>query len=274
MDYSEYDSKKPSIKPRIKAFADVFHENFKQYLIVGLLFVLAMAPLVFFRYYVIAYQTELKEAISSGAMEADAIRNYYAMNNIFYAACIVLVLPVALVAAGCSKAVKYTLWQMPTPFKDNFGEGVKENAWSFIACFEINVVLCWLCSFIWNANANYEFWYYLPTIVYVAVLLPASLWFLSATTVYKGGFFQRLTNSFKFYVSTLLQSLVATVGIFAPLALLFIAESWVQILVPFLFAAIWLVPSFLAWQLFTFKYFDKYVNATAFPDLVDKGLKQ
>ena len=92
--------------------------------------------------------------------------------------------------------------------------------------------------------------------------------------MYKDGFFQRLTNSFKFSVSTLLQSLVATVGIFAPLALLFIAESWVQILVPFLFAAIWLVPSFLAWQLFTFKYFDKYVNATAFPDLVDKGLKQ
>lgn len=274
MDYSEYDCKKPAVKPRIKAFADVFHENFKQYLVVGLLFALAIAPLVFFRYYVIAYKAELKQAIESGAMEADAIRNAYAMDNIFYAACTVLVLPIAVVAAGCAKAVKYSLWQLPTPFKDNFGEGIKENTWSFIVCFEINVVLCWVCNFVWNSNSNYEFWYYLPTIIYLVVLLPISLWFLCVTTVYKDKFGKRLSNAFKFSVSTPLFSLIATAGAFAPLALLFIADAWVQILVPLLLAAIWVVPSFLAWQLFTFKYFDKYVNAQAFPDLVDKGLKQ
>lgn len=274
MDYSEYDVKQPAVKSRVRAFADVFHENFKQYLIVGLLFALAMAPLVFFRYYVIAYQAELKSAIENGSVAADALHNVYAMDNLFYAACFVLVLPIALVAAGCAKAVKYTLWQLPTPFKDNFGEGVKENAWSFIACFEVNVALCWLCNFTWNSNADYELWYYLPVIVYVAVLLPMSLWFLSATTVYTDGIGVRLVNAFKLSTATLVPSLVATVGAFAPLALLFVAEGWVQIIVPFLYAVIWLVPSVLAWQLFTFKYFDKYVNASAFPDLVDKGLKQ
>lgn len=272
MDYSEYD-KTPEKKGRTEAFFDVLKKKYKYLFLLGVVFAFAAAPMVTFRYFTVVHEMEMNLAVADGSVsQGDALLSVNALQNLYYAVSLALVLLIAVVAAGAGKALKCLSWNEPTPFRENAGEGIKENVLNYCLCFLVNTLLLWMNNFVRNCNPSFSVWFYLPTAVWYLVALPVSLWFCSCTAVYKDKLFKTLSVAVKLYGKTMPMTLVMTLMLVAPLALLFIPVAWVQLAVPLAYALLYVPLALLAWTFYTNSVFDKYINATLFPDLVDKGL--
>jgi hypothetical protein len=267
-------AKKRYVQKRSQAFLEVVKNKYKYLLLLGALFMLAAAPIITFRYLTIVHQIEVNAAVQAGEFSAnDGLLEVNALQNFYYAVSIALVLLPCLVLAGAAKVVKCFSWREPTPFKDNFGEGIKENVINYSICFIINVLLLWMNNFVRNCNVEFSVWYYLPTAVWYLVVLPVSMWFCASTAVYKDKFFKTLSVSAKLFGLTLFYTYAAEILLVWPLALLLIPVAWVQLAVPFIYTLLYLPLSLLALIYMADSAFDKYINAVSFPDLVNKGLK-
>ncbi len=276
IDYKEYDPpEKPVVKKRTAAFFETAGNKWKYLLLLGVILTLSAAPAITLRYLTVVNEVHMNEEAAAGNItELEAAQSVNGLMNIGYLASLALCLLIALAAAGGAKYVKNTAWKEPYPFKSDFGEGVKENFLHFAPCFLMNVLLLWLCAFVRRSNPDFNFWYYVPTIGWAIIALPASLWFLAATTVYKEKFFKKLAVCLKLCFATLPQTLAMTALAVWPLALTLIPSVWVQIAIPAAYTLLYLPFAMLGWTYFTNKIFDKRINGTAFPQLVDKGLTE
>lgn len=272
IDYSEYDGKKVG-KKRSEAFFEVVKTKYKYLLLLGALFVLAATPGVTFRYLTVVHEIEVDAAVAEGTMTAaEGLLEVNALQNLYYAVSIGLVVFLALVTAGALKVIKIFAWKEPTPFRDNFGEGIKENAINLGICFIVNVLLLWMNNFVRNSNPEFSVWFYLPTVGWYLIALPICMWFCAATAVYKDKLFKTLSVGAKLFGMTLPLTLGAEILLVWPLALLLIPVAWVQLVVPLAYALLYLPVGLLVWAYIANSVFDKHINATSFPDLVDRGL--
>lgn len=272
IDYDEYD-RPIEKKGRAEAFFDVLKRKYKYLFLLGVMFAFSAAPMITFRYLTVVHEVEMNAAVAAGEVSAhDALLSVNSLQNLYYAVSIALVLLIALVVSGAGKALKCLSWNEPTPFRENTGEGIKENILYYGLCFILNVLLLWGNNFVRNSNPEFSFWYYIPTAGWYLIALPISLWFCSCTAVYKDNPFKTFAVALKLYGKTMPMTLLMTLIIAAPLALMLIPVAWIQLAVPFAYAMFYAPIALLAWAYYTNSVFDKYINATSFPDLVDKGL--
>ncbi len=270
MDYKEYDTK-PQKRTRTEVFMECVKKNWKSLLIVGLLLALSLIPIVTFRFQVILHRAEMNEAVKNEIIsESDAFLSVTSLRNMFYMASFVLAIPVALIAAGISKAIKCLSWREMTSIKDSFGEGIKENWLYTLLTAILNIAYLWCVNFV--SNVNTFTLAHLPATVYLLAVLPWSMWIISANAIYRGTFLQTFKNSFVLMIKTYPLTVIMSILVIAPLLLLLLPFICLQVIVPFIYA-IYIPFVWLVWVLFTNAYFDKYININSFPDLVDRGLK-
>lgn len=273
-DLNEYESNNVAPRGRTEVFFEVSKGKYRYLFLLGFALLLAVSPVFTYRYLVVAHRIEMNAAVAAGSITAaDALLDVNAMQNRFYLVLLALVLLLALVASGGAKAVKCLAWREPTPFKDNATDGVKENFLPYALCFIVNVLLLWASNFVRNSNADYSFWYYLPTVGWFVIALPVSLWFCSSTAVYKGSVMKALSVSVRLFALTLPQTLGITALCLWPLALTLIPVAWLQLAVPLVYALLYAPVAMLIWAFYSNGVYDKYINAKAFPELVDRGLK-
>ncbi len=270
MDYKEYDVK-PKKRSRSEVFLSGISSNFKGLVLSGLLLALALVGVITFRFLLILHEGEMMSAVSGGELTAqEASMSIASLRNMFYIACFPLIIPGAVVVGGICKAAKCIAWREKTPFRDNFGEGMKENSLFTILTILINVAILWCVGL--SADTQRGVYAYLPTAVWFLGIMPWSMWILAATAVYRGGYLLTVKNAFVLTVKTYPYTFIMTILMVLPLALLFIPWIYVQLIVPFAYA-VYLPFAWTAWVLFTNTFFDKYININLFPDLVDKGLE-
>jgi hypothetical protein len=269
----DYETGKTVKKSRLEAYFDVVKSKYGQLLVLGLLFVLAVLPVVTYRYLVVAYEIEMNAAVAEGGLSsADAFFKVRAYKNTFFLTALPLSMVIATVAAGAAKVIKSLVWKEPTPPKDNFSQGLRENLFPYAACFVFSVLLMWACSYVRYGNVGYSVWFYLPTVGWYLLALPVGAWYCASSAVYKERLFKTFGNSIKLYGRTLPQTLGMLVLATFPLTLTLIPVAWVQLAVPLLYAFFYLPFALVGFAFFANGVFDKYVNAESFPDLVDRGL--
>ncbi len=270
MNYKEYDVK-PKKRGRSEIFFSGISSNFKGLALSGFLLALAFVGVITFRFLMILHEGEMMSAVSGGELTVqEASLSIASLRNMFYMACFPLIIPGAVVMGGICKAAKCIAWREKTTFRDNFGEGMKENSLFIILTAIINVAILWCVGL--SASAQRGICAYLPTAIYFLGILPWNMWVLAATAVYRGGYLLTVKNAFVLTVKTYPYTFIMTILMTLPLALLFIPWIYMQLIVPFAYA-VYLPFAWIAWVLFTNVFFDKYINTNLFPNLVDKGLE-
>ncbi len=271
MNYKEYDTK-PQKLTRTEAYGAAWKDKWKQLLLMGMLLTFALAPIVIFRYDVLAHQMEMLEAVEQNKLtEAQAQASVYSLKNVFFVASLVMALLVAVVCAGIAKACKCISWSELTSVKDNFGEGIKENSLRFCICFLGNALFLRLCGFVIDANGEDVFWRYFPYGVYFLLVLPWSLWFVACTAMYKGGFFGILRNAFALMCGHYFSTVSFMALFMLPLVLMVIPVMWAQLVLALY--GVYFPYVYLGWVYYTNGIFDRHINREKFPELVDRGLE-
>ncbi len=271
MNYKEYDEK-PKKLSRTEVFSLGLKKEGKWLLLAGLLLALSLVPVITFRFLLILHEGEMGLAAENGTLSAEAAFNSVSsLRNMLYIASAVLVVPAAAVMGGIMKAAKLLSWRDKAPIKESFGEGMKENTAFNLFLFLLNLGFLWSVGFVSRANPESPFWSYLPGAVYALLVLPASMWALAASAVYKGSAALKLKNAFALTLKTYPMTLLTALFLLLPLFGLLIPWVYIQLILPLLYAAA--VPYvWFAWVLFANRYFDEYVNVNLFPELYERGL--
>ncbi len=271
MNYKEFDTK-PQKRTRGEVFLWAIKAKWRQLILIGLLLALSLVGIVTFRFLLLLHSEEMRLAAEGGALSAEeAFYSANSLENMFYMACFILIIPASIVVAGICKVAKCLSWREIVPIRETFGEGMKENSLYITVMAIINVAVLWCADFVGKANEGDLMWKYLPKAGYILLVLPVTMWFLAATAVYKGSFTATLKNSFALTVKTYPLTLIMEALALLPLLALLIPNIYSQLAVPFLFA-VYLPLFWLLWAHFTNNFFDKYININQFPGLVDKGL--
>lgn len=260
-------------RSRPQALLDVLSTKYKQLILLGVIFAFSLAPIATYRFLIVAQSVELDGAVAAGNMTSqEALIALNAMQNQFYLICLLLVQFTAIALSGGAKVVKCLAFKESTPFRDNFGEGVRENALGYSCCLTANILVLWACNFVLNSKTDYSLWFYLPRVGWLLLIVPISLWFLSSVAVYKNKLIKTLSVSARLYALTMPSTLLFEVLAVSPFALLLLPTAIVQLLVPLLYALILLPVVALCWAFVANSGYDKYINAKSFPELVGKGL--
>lgn len=255
---------------------DIFSYNTNFVVLLSFFTLLSIA--VFVAWYMLKYLTDYTILAEFGGaltdVEKQAVTEKYIINRVLFGLLFVPVSVVTFVAyGGCKKLVVQKLF-------GNFGGygiyflGVKSNA-KYSAAVGI---VCALFYNVYNAlqlaGAD-VLWQYVVLILYLVVIFPVSMLFLSIGEIYHGNIWSAAKNSFVLYLVEwhLTCPLYLLFSAFVVVIFLFDTSAWVYVWFGVLF-----VYGFGVLQVLECSYnlwlLDKYVNKTNYPELYMKGLPE
>ena len=260
-------------RTRKEQLGDCFKMNFSVLLKCGLMLLLFFTPLVGFSFFMDFYYVSLMVHTAAEELQSTILVYHWILN-----AGLILTSYIALLGiTGTIHVLRNLIWGEGIFFKDDFTEGIKQNA---------GKNMLWAVIFsLFYAGAYVVYSFFPDTIVslfglflFALVFLPIYFWIMFLNNTYDSKFGQLLKNGLFFYVRTIGWSLV---GILMPLSLLGLYFGfsyipfnfiWIKYVILILFIVFVFPIIFLIMNLYTTSRFDVYINKNNYPDYFMRGL--
>jgi hypothetical protein len=257
-------------KNRWAQFLDILKHQALSIISICFLFLVACLPFILIRYYHLLSLTELVESshsLSSGEVQA-AYLSYYLLRLPAF-------IFIALFLSGILRIYKKMGFGEGYFLFSDFVAGIKEN---FLNILGLTFFYWLLSSLLFYASelslAYSNSWiFYLMYAVEFSLLLPYYALSCYLSCVYSDGFWTKIVATAKLFLKHFPTVLLFSLLSVAPLLLLLIPLTYVQLFVPIIYAGIFLPLASLSLVLFYNHLFDLDINCVSFPSLVGKGLR-
>lgn len=264
-------------KNRYEVFIDVLKVRWNNILFLGLLLLLLALPLLLTRYYHLLVTTEIYHQIQTEIIDSKTgmtkILGFNNFINLLYLPFLVLI---ALGLSGVMRILKRILWGEYTSIRSDFVSGIRENgvhlSLLLIVIGSFNYAVNYLRSVAFYSETQNNITAFLPEVVFITIILPVACYFLSLTVIYREKFLKKIKIGLKLYLMTLPKTLGIILLCIFPLALLWINYSLLQLIFPLIYVVFYLPLALIVWFLYTCSVFDRFINRSSFPEIVDKGI--
>lgn len=178
----------------------------------------------------------------------------------------------AIIFAGLMRIFRQLVWSEPIFFKEDFIKGIKDNYKPVAITFTFFGLLLVACN-LTNLFTDNMIVRAIPIAISLVFLVPPLTIALYQSAIYSGGYFQLLKNASLFYIKDALRVILFSFILYCPL-LIGIMNSYLPIKYIAIVVMVVLILPFtlLMYQLFANYLFDKFINTTQYPELVNKGM--
>ena len=267
--FSKVDYSKAMLPRTRKAqFGDCFKMNYVVILKCGLMLLLFFSPLIAFSLFADIFYVSLIENSTEAIDETKLLFHY-----LFNVGLILMSLFAVIGITGVARILRNLIWGEGIFFKDDFNQGVKQNAGKNIAFAAIFSLFYALSYFIYSLTPD-SIISYLPILIFLLIFLPIYFWIIFLNNTYESKFFQLLKNGFYFYVKTIGWSILGVIMTIVLIALIFIPFNLIYIkYIALVLFVIFLYPIIiLIMTLYTTSKFDDYINKDNYLDYYHRGL--
>ncbi len=273
---------------RKKQFFDIFKNEWRTLLLIGLILVLFALPFFISNIFEYGFMSgtsdTLKKALEAEGKSAEEIAKVIkiqmrSIHLLFTGINIICFMIFSLGLAGISRIIKCLSFGEGVIFKSDFFIGIKKYYKSFLAVGFFAGLFYFLMTYTSNMiqalssdNQALLIVKGLTIGFYFAILVPIFLFSLAQSTLYNAPFFKNFSNSIKFIINKYYICLIFSIILYAVYLLTYIIYPLITILC-FIAVIILIVPLIaLAFHLFALSLFDKYINKDYYPQIYKKGL--
>jgi len=253
---------------RKSLFKDILKNQFFNIIILGVYFLVGLLPLILFRYYnLIIVGNIIKENSSSIKEELLSSGLNYGIFSLFG------IVFFGLVLSGILRIYKKMCFSEGYFIGADFIEGIRENIKDFLFISLIYGLINLLieCAKMYFLMSN-SFVYYLLSVVNYVIIFPYIIVAFTMSTIYSDSIFKKMFKALQVFLKNLPIMLLITLIIEAPLLVLLLSNTFIQLFYPMIYSFIYLPTSALVSRLLLNYVFDKNINKYYFPELVNKGL--
>lgn len=176
----------------------------------------------------------------------------------------------SLLFSGIVQIIRQLLWQEPLFLWDDFKNGIKNNAVTFM----LTVFLLMLPEFVLSWNQASNIMYILEGICAVSII-PIGGWVMAQAVYYRLSLMDSLRNSIVFYIKAFPATLLLEVMFVLPFYLVetFVLHLMVRYILILVLSFVLIVPLTMISILYANSLFDQYINKDNYPQLYKKGLR-
>jgi hypothetical protein len=258
---------------RVQVFFDRIKTRWSLLLLVGLILAFSSLPALLVLFLKDASLASLASDYQAGKSDLAAYQAAARSNANIYALCLIPCLVIfSIPLAGAMRVIRQLSWGEGIFFGEDFKDGIKQNGLPYAFVFLGISLFYVLDSFIFNAGFGYPVLQALPYGFSVAFFLPIALIFLNHVAVYKAPAGQALKNATILFLNKIFGSYLGAIAFLAPFLFLLIPSVIGQVIALFLSALCYLPLALLGWMLYCHFIFDRSINQSNCPELVDRGV--
>lgn len=255
---------------RFFQFFDILKNEWLSLVVYGLLFLLSALPFIIYRY---VHLKNVSAIASSGA--EDAYATIVSSYLLYLLICLPLFLLMGVALSGILRVYKRIGWGKGYFRAADCLEGIKENAVSTLCmtfCFWLAYALLTYAGVYGAEVSSWVYWFSIA--IKGLIVFPFFLFALYVFAVYRDSVSSRLMAAVVVFLKRSPSIILGSFLLEAPLLLLFLSSSYIQLLVPIAYALIYFPLGYLALILLYNRALDREINKTSFPELVDLGLSR
>ena len=276
--YSQSDFTEESLPGnRFEVFLDVLKTHWRTFLWIGLILFLFALPLILLETGQLLTLSSLRASFASGSLKEEEFASSYQAFSLMFAfsrfPCLLLL---SLPLAGFCRVYRILVYYEMLSFKHDFLRGIKENGKNvFLLASIASLLYCFAAYFLANPMGEgfvASLLSYAPMFLYALFLLPPCVLCYCSFPFYVNSFPKAFSNSFPIYFSKAFHALGFLLLLFAPLFALPFCPFIPFLIILCLYFLLYLPLALLAFFLFSVYCFDRSINATSYPQIVDKGI--
>ena len=255
-------------RTRIAQLGDCFKMNYSVLLKCGLMLLVFFTPLVGFSFFMDFYYVSLMSHSTEEVKQTILIYNWIYQGGLILTSYIAI-----LGLSGVIHVLRNLIWGEGIFFKEDFGEGIKNNAGKDII-FAVIFSLFYAAAYVVYSLFPSTIISWFGLFLFALVFLPIYFWIMFLNNTYDSKFGQLLKNGLFFYIRTIGWTLL---GILMPLSL--VALYFIQFYLVWLkyillvLIIIFVYPIIiLIMTLYTTSKFDVYINKDNYKDYYLRGL--
>lgn len=267
---------------RMEVFIDVIRNHWKTLFLIGLCLLLFMIPFLTLEIIGEILNIQLIGMHQNKEIDSQSLSMYLQITYFLIGIAKTLMLMIfSLGISGSVRIIKKLIWAEGIEFLHDFKVGIRENWRKMIQLFLLIGIVSTVNSttpYILSQTTmltelSYTALRSVLTSVSVLLLVPIAAFVFSQIVFYENRFLSMCINSIAFCGKTILSTYGLLAIICIPCAIVnHFCNILVQILV-YSFAAVILLPLILmVWLLYSCYIFDRYVNPTFYPEIIDKGI--
>lgn len=257
---------------RFELFFDIMKNQYRTLILIGFLVALFSIPLIVVLLFKDTMKLSFVEQLAKNEITNEECLSLVLVNDLTFDAINILGFAIlGLGMAGIIKIIKRVCFLDPVFIKEDFKEGIKDNAKQMCGLFMLFGLVVLICDFSLNYSTN-KIVGFIPTCIAFSIIIPTFLIMMCSLSIYQVKFFSCLSTSFFMYIKSALKTLLVYLICLLPVATIFIENVMIKYLV-FIFVLLILSPIILV---LLFDYFcgvfDEQVNKDQYPEIYRKGL--
>ena len=255
---------------RKDVFYDCYKEHFKRIFTTGLLCLVFLLPVIIISFmrdlYILSEVGQLEEQI---AEKVSAV--VYQANAVYGLFQILAQTLFAVLFAGVAQLLRQLLWNEPIFFGDDLKRGFKSNSLRYGIIIFIISFVNYAVNMFTESIINY-----ILNGIFLALILPITIWILLQGLYYKLGVLESIKNSIFLYIKTVPVTILLLVFTIIPFWLVsnLISLIFVKYIVLIVLYLFYIVPLTMCWMLYASHVFDKYLNKEHYPEIYRKGMRK
>lgn len=255
---------------RKDVFFDCYKERFSLIFRLGLMCFSFLVPLIIISILRDAYVYSAWLAQPEQTNE-NYIAVCYAADAVFGLFKIIAQTLFAVLFAGVVQIQRQMLWNEPIFFGDDFKKGLKSNSLRFGVTTFILALINYALSMLTGSITAY-----ILIGVFLAIILPVSIWFMLQGIYYRLGVLASIKNALLMYLKTFPFTILLLVCTVVPFWLItnLIPYMLAKYLVLIVLAVIYIIPLTMCWMLYALHIFDRYLNKEHYPQIYRKGMRK
>lgn len=257
---------------RRELFCECFKTRWRTLFLCGLCTALFLLPFIIIE----GYREIVMDSVYknyNNIIQKESIEVYLnTVNNLFNLLSVISFVALGIGCAGMSRIIRNLTFGQPVFFFSDYLDGIKLNGLNFVIVFSLLGLSNFSSLFIISIMKDNDILALLSLLFLNIIMYPILFLVLSETMVYKSKIIECFRNGAIIYFRTLPATLFFTILVMIPLLIQFIPSYILKTATLFAILIIVLPILMLAWFLYSCHLFDKYINITLFPELVNKGL--
>lgn len=257
-------AKLPSTRRAV--FFDVLKLQFFKLALCGLVTLAAAMPFLGIAMLQDGYQLSLYQQNVEGMLENTAAAMYHVtFQNLMGMLEIPFFLILAVALSGVSRVVKLLAWEEPVTLWPDMGKGVRQNWKQYLLLGFLTGLVSFLCRYALGQGV------WLPSVLCLVLLGPVGAYLSVCICVYSLPMREQIKYALLLYSKAPLKTLLAAAACLLVFLPQYLPNPYIH-LVGRLVSGFCIPIVMLGWFCFAFGQMDRAINASRYPDLVDRGL--
>lgn len=267
---------------RVEVFFDVLRNRWKTIFGLGILLLLFMIPLLTADIIEEVLSVQLLGMQQEGKIDGETLSTY--LRTTYFIMGMVKILMLMILSIGISGSVciiKRLIWAEGIQFFHDFTKGIRENWKKMLHLFLLMGVVITILKVAPHmlsgmselTGTSYTILRSVITAISVLLLMPLGAFVFSQIVYYENRISIMIVNSIAFFGKTWIYTYGLLAAICVPYAMIIrLCNISTKIVVNSLAIVILLPLIIMIWLLYSCFVFDKYINPTFYPEIVDKGI--